>query len=69
MESHGDNEGFKHIPIRIYSDDGTCNQRLVSPKNNDGTRKILQQMISELYPDKCDGNVISLYLLLYGIPF
>lgn len=55
MESHGDTEGFKHIPIRIYSEDGTCTQRLISPKNNDGTRKIIQQLISELYPEK-PGN-------------
>ncbi|KAH9645867.1 hypothetical protein HF086_010066 [Spodoptera exigua] len=54
MESHGDSEGFKHIPIKLYSDDGTCSQRLVSPKNNDGSRKTLQQMIAELYPDKLD---------------
>lgn len=52
MESHGENEGFKHIPIKFYSDDGTCSQRLVSPKNNDGSRKTLQQMVAELYPDK-----------------
>lgn len=55
MESHGDSEGFKHIPIRIYSDDGICTQRLVSPKNSDGSRKLLQQVITELYPDKLDG--------------
>ncbi|XP_049887459.1 autophagy protein 5 [Pectinophora gossypiella] len=54
MESHSDNDGFKHIPVRIYSDDGACNQRLVSPKNSDGSRKVLQQMITELYPDKPD---------------
>lgn len=58
MESHGDSEGFKHIPIKIYSDDGICNQRLVSPKNTDGSRKTLQQMIAELYPDKNDGVYI-----------
>lgn len=77
MESHGDNEGFKHIPVRLYSDDGICNQRLVSPKNNDGTRKVLQQMISELYPDKSEGmsqfNNILLYLshnsINHKIPF
>lgn len=56
MESHGDNEGFKHIPIRIYSDDGSCFQRLVSPKNVDGSRKVLQQMIAELYPDKINSK-------------
>ncbi|XP_047514442.1 autophagy protein 5 isoform X2 [Pieris napi] len=52
MEAHGDNDGFKHIPIRIYSEDGTCTQRLISPKNIDGSRKIIQQLISELYPEK-----------------
>lgn len=55
MESHGENEGFKHIPIRLYSDDGTCNQHLVCPKNNDGSRKVLQQLISEIFPDKTEG--------------
>lgn len=56
MESHGENEGFKHIPIRIYSDDGTCHQSLVNPKNSsDGSRKTLQQMIADLYPDKTSG--------------
>lgn len=55
MESHGDNEGFKYIPIRIYSDEGICCQRLISPKNNDGSRKVIQQLLSELYPDKPDG--------------
>lgn len=65
MESHGDSEGFKHIPVRLYSDDGICNQRLVSPKNSDGTRKVLQQMISELYPDKSEGkSQFSHFLLL-----
>lgn len=59
MESHGDNEGFKHIPIRIYTDDGSYSQKLVNPKNADGSRKILQQMLQELYPDKPDGTVLS----------
>lgn len=62
MESHGDNEGFKHIPIKIYSDDGSCYQRLVSPKNVDGSRKNLQQMISELYPDRADGKQFGLFV-------
>lgn len=56
MESHGDNEGFKHIPIRIYSDDGICCQRLINPKNLDSSRKTVQQLLSELYPDKPDGK-------------
>ncbi|GBP67343.1 Autophagy protein 5 [Eumeta japonica] len=56
MESHGDQDGFKHIPLRIYSDDGTFVQRLISPKNNDGSRKTLKQMLLELYPNKSEGN-------------
>lgn len=56
MESHGDNDGFKHIPLRIYTDDGVYNQRLVCPKNTDNSRKTLQQMISELYPEKSNGT-------------
>lgn len=56
MESHGDNEGFKQIPIRIYSEDGICSQKLINPRNSDGSRKIVQQLISELYADKPDGN-------------
>lgn len=66
MESHGDSEGFKHIPIKLYSDDGTCSQRLVSPKNNDGSRKTLQQMIAELYPDKLDGMYTN-YILICDV--
>lgn len=69
MESHGDNEGFKHIPIKIYSDDGTCSQRLVSPKNNDGSRKTLQQMTAELYPDKIDGMFLYTYIFISILPF
>lgn len=64
MESHGENEGFKHIPLRIYKEDGTFIQRLVNPKNSDGSRKIIQQMLSELYPDKPDGNFIFIKLLI-----
>lgn len=61
MESHGENEGFKHIPIRIYSDDGTCHQCLVNPKNcSDGSRKTIQQMTAELYPDKTSGKFFML---------
>ncbi|CAK1548231.1 unnamed protein product [Leptosia nina] len=51
MESHGESEGFKNIPIRIYSEDGTYIQRLINPKNSDGSRKVVQQLISELYPE------------------
>lgn len=64
MESHGENEGFKHIPIKLYSDDGTCSQRLVCPKNNDGSRKTLLQMTTELYPEKCDGMFCNLLVLI-----
>lgn len=64
MESHGDHDGFKHIPVKIYSDDGICNQHLVSPKNNDGSRKILQQMIAELYPNKTNGMLLHSYGIL-----
>lgn len=59
MDSHGDQDGFKNIPLRIYSEDGTYSQRLVSPKNEDGSRKTLHQMLSELYPDKSDGTYFN----------
>lgn len=52
MEYMGDQDGFKNIPLRIYADDGTYSQRLVNPKNDDGSRKTLHQMLAELYPDR-----------------
>lgn len=55
MEAHGDQDSFKNIPLRIYLEDGTFSQRLVNPKNVDGSRKTLQQMLSDLYPEKSSG--------------
>lgn len=56
MESHADNDGFKYIPLRIYSEDGTFIQRLIGPKNMDGSRKSVQQILRELYPENVNGK-------------
>ncbi|CRK97994.1 CLUMA_CG011363, isoform A [Clunio marinus] len=48
MES-AEQEGFKHIPLRCYSDDGSSTyiQKLIVPITETGQKKTLQDLLSE----------------------
>ncbi|XP_050294009.1 autophagy protein 5 [Anthonomus grandis grandis] len=56
MEFSGETDHFKHIPFRCYIDDG-YRQKLVKPVTDDGRKKTLRDLLTELFPDKSDVTV------------
>ncbi|XP_055380369.1 autophagy protein 5 [Condylostylus longicornis] len=48
METSGDQECFKHIPIKFYNEDGTYIQKLISPVCESGQKRILKDLLSDL---------------------
>ncbi|KAH8281283.1 hypothetical protein KR018_007919 [Drosophila ironensis] len=49
MEPYADQESFKHIPLRLYTDDDfTYTQKLVSPIFEGGQKKSLADLMAEL---------------------
>ena len=51
MEASSD-DGFKHIPFRLYTSEEKYIQRLIKPIAEDGHKKTLKQLLSEVFPDK-----------------
>lgn len=49
METPGEQNNFKYIPFRCYLDDKYV-QKLVRPVNDDGQRKTLADLLSEVFP-------------------
>ncbi|XP_037038701.1 autophagy protein 5 isoform X2 [Bradysia coprophila] len=47
MEPLGDQDGFKHIPIRSYNEDGTYLQKLIPPTNEAGQRRTVQDLLDD----------------------
>lgn len=67
MEPTGEQEHFRHVPVRLYSEEGIGGtgpgpilQRLVKPVTSSGTRATLADMLSEIYPDKTEGKIYCL---------
>uniref|UniRef100_A0A6M2DFH1 Autophagy protein 5 n=1 Tax=Xenopsylla cheopis TaxID=163159 RepID=A0A6M2DFH1_XENCH len=48
METVPDQEGFKHIPLRCYSEDGTYLQRLITPFTSEGVKKSVHDFLNEI---------------------
>ncbi|KAH8421416.1 hypothetical protein KR009_006366 [Drosophila setifemur] len=49
MEPYGDQESFKNIPLRLYTDDDfTYTQKLISPIHEGGQKKSLSDLMAEL---------------------
>ncbi|XP_046740267.1 autophagy protein 5 [Diprion similis] len=51
MESNND-DGFKYIPFRCYLSEEKYIQKLVKPVNEEGQRKKLGHLLSEVFPDR-----------------
>uniref|UniRef100_A0A182Q286 Autophagy protein 5 n=1 Tax=Anopheles farauti TaxID=69004 RepID=A0A182Q286_9DIPT len=47
MEPIPDQDGFKHIPVRCYVEDGTYQQKLVAPSTATGQKRILQDLLDD----------------------
>lgn len=47
MEPIPDQDGFKHIPVRCYAEDGTYQQKLVAPSTTAGQKRTLQDLLDE----------------------
>lgn len=52
-------EGFKYIPFRCYTNEDKYIQRLVKPMNEEGQRKTLKHLLSEVFPDQENGTRVS----------
>ncbi|CAD7086877.1 unnamed protein product [Hermetia illucens] len=48
MEPVGEQECFKHIPVRFYNEDGTYMQKLISPINEAGQKRTLDDLLNDL---------------------
>ncbi|XP_017467155.1 PREDICTED: autophagy protein 5 isoform X1 [Rhagoletis zephyria] len=48
MEPNGEQETFKYIPVRFYSEEDAYVQKLITPLNKNGQKKTLGEMITEL---------------------
>lgn len=55
MEVSGESDHFKYIPFRCYIDDG-YKQKLVKPVAEDGSRKTLEHLLKEVFPNKPSGK-------------
>lgn len=51
MEASNPEEGFKYIPFRCYSSDEKYVQKLVKPIDEEGQRKTLKHLLSEVFTD------------------
>lgn len=60
MEATGDQDYFKYIPFRLYIDD-TYKQKLIKPVTEEGQRRTLKDLLTEMCPDNPDGKVINPY--------
>ncbi|EAA05542.4 autophagy protein 5 isoform X2 [Anopheles stephensi] len=47
MEPIPDQDGFKHIPVRCYAEDGTYQQKLVAPSTASGQKRLLQDLLDD----------------------
>ncbi|XP_050090639.1 autophagy protein 5 [Anopheles aquasalis] len=47
MEPIPDQDGFKHIPVRCYNEDGTYQQKLVAPSTETGQKRTLQDLLDD----------------------
>ncbi|KAH1012804.1 hypothetical protein HUJ05_011893 [Dendroctonus ponderosae] len=56
MEVSGESDHFKYIPFRCYLED-SYKQKLVKPVAEDGSRKTLQHLLKEVFPDKPNVTV------------
>lgn len=56
MEASNTEEGFKYIPFRCYTSEDKYIQRLVKPVNEEGQRKTLRHLLSEVFPDSENGK-------------
>lgn len=48
MEPNGDQETFKYVPVRFYSDEDVYIQKLITPLNKNGQKKTVGEMMVEL---------------------
>ncbi|CAH0553444.1 unnamed protein product [Brassicogethes aeneus] len=56
MEITADQESFKYIPFRCYTDDG-YRQKLIKPLGEDGRKKTLEDLLNEMFPGRSSINV------------
>uniref|UniRef100_U5EVK4 Autophagy protein 5 n=1 Tax=Corethrella appendiculata TaxID=1370023 RepID=U5EVK4_9DIPT len=47
MEPVADQDGFKHIPVKCYSDDGSYLQKLITPNTETGQKRTLQDLLDD----------------------
>lgn len=48
-------DGFKYIPFRCYTSEDKYVQKLVKPMNEEGQRKTLKHLLTEVFPDQENG--------------
>lgn len=47
MECNADQDGFKHIPVRCYREDGTFIQKLITPNTETGHRRTVRDLLDD----------------------
>lgn len=47
MEPIPEQDGFKHIPVRCYAEDGSYQQKLVAPSSEAGQKRTLQDLLED----------------------
>lgn len=47
METTSEQDGFKHIPLRCYREDGTFVQKLITPNTEAGQRRVVKDLLEE----------------------
>ncbi|XP_055716765.1 autophagy protein 5 [Phlebotomus papatasi] len=45
MESHGDQDNFKYIPVRCYNEDGSYVQKLIQPTSKTNLKQTLKDLL------------------------
>lgn len=63
MDAGGD-ENFKHIPFRCYQGDDSYIQKLVRPVTEEGQKKILQNLIEEVFQENSENSNVRLLLII-----
>lgn len=54
MEAPNDQDHFKYIPFRLYIDD-SYRQKLIKPVTEDGRRKTLNDLLTDILPGQING--------------
>ncbi|BES93744.1 autophagy [Nesidiocoris tenuis] len=65
LMEQGSEEGFKYIPFRLYHKDDSLIQKLVKPMRDNGERKTLEDLLSEIFPG--DEKASELQIVTHGI--